>query len=261
MANNPASYLLLLVIVLAAIFAIYYITTHLFKNILPSPTVKPTTTVQLNTTGSGSNQSINGTSGNTTATGPVAGSCMTRLPYLPIRNGNFSTGTYEGWNTTGNGFGAVPFNISFANVYGYYYAAPWANYSGSFVATTYKIGTEVSPGNITSDQFKVTEPYLNFKLISPQDGYLYVEILENGRPFMINHYDTFAAAGNYNPQTNFINISVSMAPIMCQNASVRIVSDVVNTHTSKYEYIAAGDFYLSTNAHNTAGVLVNTSII
>ncbi len=263
MTRHPAMYILFLVIIIVAIFAINYIVIHYFPS-APGTAATALTTVPpgTNNTGTGAGTgNASASNSTTTVLAPVLGSCIQRTPSIPLYNGNFSSGTYDGWNVSGNGFGATPFNISYANARGYYYAAPWGNYSGNFVATTYRVGTLVSPGNITSRQFQVTEPYLNFKLISPQDNYLYVEILENGKPFMRNHYNTFAAPGNLNPQTNFINVSISVAPLMCQNATVRIVAGVVSTHTTKYEYIAAGDFYLSNTPHNTPGILVNTTII
>ncbi len=178
------------------------------------------------------------------------------IRYIP--NGNFSTGTYEYWNTTGTGWGDAPTNITYANETGAYYSHPWSGYNGTYFASTYHGGTLVAPGNLTSSVFRVTEPYLNFKLISTQSNLLYVQLLKNGTPVATFHYNTYAAYNNTNPQSTFVNASIILLPYVCQNVSVRLVVGTLNTGVL-YNYISAGNFYMSKTQELTPGILVNQS--
>ncbi|MGC8479564.1 MAG: hypothetical protein ACP5M9_02760 [Candidatus Micrarchaeia archaeon] len=177
--------------------------------------------------------------------------CISGSSTVPIYNGNFSTGTYAGWNVTGQGFGTAPANITEYNKNSEYYNSAWSNYNGEYFATTYDGGILISTGNLTSNSFEVTEPYLNFKIVSPQDNLLQIEILQNGAPVM---NETFNSYGNLGaPSGTFENATIPLTQFICKNISIRIYSGVVYTPATKYDIIAAGDFYLSKTPIGTTG--------
>jgi hypothetical protein len=187
-------------------------------------------------------------------------SCQSKNAVAPILNGNFSTGTYYGWNATGPGFGAAPFNLTHANIVGGYYGSPWSGYSGNYFATTYAGGRSLQSGNLTSQPFEVTEPYLNFKIVSAQSNLLYVEVLQGAKASKY-WYNTYNATGNRNASSTFLNASIPLldTTFFCQNVSVRVVSGTVGTTSSK-GYIAVGDFYMGKTPKSVAGILVNQSL-
>ena len=191
-------------------------------------------------------------------------SCLSQSSETFIHNGAFSTGTYEGWNATGLGFGSAPFNITKANDESNYYGYPWSNYSGSYVATTYQGGFVRQLGNLTSDPFEVVQPYLNFRIISPQNNGLYVQLLENGKPAMTAYFNTYSVPsvknGNGTSQSTFVNASIPVSLLLCQNVSIRIVAQVVGTIATKNNYIAAGDFYMGRTEVEASGLASNITV-
>ena len=200
---------------------------------------------------------------NTTKTNSTTNSTKLQncVQNVPIANGNFSTGTYAGWNVTNFGFGSTPLNITYANSNSKncYYGSPWSNYSGIFFATSYECGLERSVGNLTSNTFTATEPYLNFRIVSPASSLLYVQLLHNGKPFVTVHYDTLNASGGTNPESNFEKASIPLVSLICQNVSIRVFSGVVGTISTENQFIAAGDFQLSNKSVQTPGIVVNTT--
>jgi hypothetical protein len=186
--------------------------------------------------------------------------CQSSSPTVPITNGDFASGTYYGWSTTGPGFGSAPFNLTQANIVGAYYGAPWSGYSGEYVATTYQGGLSLQEGNLTSAPFEVTEPFLNFRIESPESNLIYVEILE-GKNVSKFWYDTYNASNNTDAATKFVNASISLleTSFYCKNVSIRIVSGSVGPG-NRLDYIAAGDFYLSNKPISTPRILVNQSL-
>ncbi|MGI0141291.1 MAG: hypothetical protein ACREBF_01415 [Candidatus Micrarchaeales archaeon] len=196
----------------------------------------------------------------TTSTTTVPqGSCLSTQPTVEIFNGNFSTGTYIGWNQTGGGFGSVPTNITYANQNRGYYNHTWTGYNGTFFASTYHGGIGIQPGNLTSLPFKVIEPYLNFKIISPYQETLYVEVLQGGVPMIATHYNTYIA-GNPYPTSEFLNASMPLSLLLCQNVTIRVVAGVVGGYTNIRNYMAVGDFRLGNKPISTPGIVVNQSI-
>ena len=187
-------------------------------------------------------------------------SCISSDPTAGIPNGAFSNGTYEYWITNGLGFGSAPTNIKYANETQSYYGSPWSGYSGDYFASTFRGGTSVGSGNLTSDPFLVTEPYLNFKLISSQNDQLYVQILQDGIPRITTHFNTYAAANNPNASSTFVNASISLLPLLCKNVQIRVSGDVVGTLINQHNYIAVTGFYMSRHPASTAGILVNQSV-
>ncbi|MEM4034772.1 MAG: hypothetical protein QW257_02485 [Candidatus Micrarchaeaceae archaeon] len=219
-----------------------------------APIIRPkTTTTSLTTIPSGK---VSNTSTSVSTTISPIAVCISSLQTVPISNGNFSTGTYADWNVTGYGFGSAPLNLTNANKQGGYYAAPWSNFgNNTFAATTFQKGLAVQPGNLTSNPFLVTEPFLNFKVISSQNDNIYIEILQAGKPRIIVHYNTYAAPGNINAESTFENASIPLSTLACKNVSIRLV--FIATGTSTTNYLAATDFYLSKTPVSTPGIVIN----
>ncbi|MGC9098955.1 MAG: hypothetical protein ACP5HW_00165 [Candidatus Micrarchaeia archaeon] len=243
-------------IFIAAVFIVWYL--HWGVSTKPTTIVRTsvTTTIPSNVI----NVTKNVTTIPTTTTIP-SGSCLSPNATVPLLNGNFSLGSYYGWNVTGYGFGNAPLNISWADQNTCYYNTTWKGYNGNFFATTFHCGLVIQQGNLTSKPFKVVLPYLNFRIISPYDSQLYVEIIKDGKPVIIAHYNTYNAPGNLYPTSQFENASIPLAMFMCQNVSVRVVADVVGTVVNRLDYIAVGDFYQSRIPVETPGIVVNQSIV
>jgi hypothetical protein len=178
--------------------------------------------------------------------------------YNFIYNGNFDA-NYTGWNVTGKGFGSSPLNITHADTnVSCYLARPWSGYNSTFIATTFNCGLSNAPGNITSQPFKVTnKPYLNFKLVSPQDNYLYIEILYNNTPAIIAHYDTYnnSISGGSSAST-FVNATIPLVTMINKIIRVKVVADTLIQHN----YIAVSDFALGSKPTQTPGVITNMTI-
>lgn len=209
-------------------------------------TITKTTTMQQTTT-----------TNTTTSIIPV-GSCLSPFPSIPLKNGDFATGDYSYWNTTGAGFGASPFNLTAANQNGAYFNHTWGGYTGTFFATTYEGGINVQPGNLTSHKFEVIEPYLNFKIVSPENNALYVQIISSsGSPLLTTHYNTYAAPNNTYAPSQFVNASIALSQFLCQNVSIKVVAGVVGGAVNREQYIAVGDFYISKTPVQTPGIIVS----
>ncbi len=197
----------------------------------------------------------------TNSTQPISyGSCISNANYIPIANGNFSTGTFANWTTKGQGFGTAPLNMTYANKNFGYYNHTWTGYNGTFFATTFHGGIGLSPGNITSDVFQAVLPYLSFRIVSPQDNLLYVQILQDNVSKITVHYNTYAVKSNLYPTSQFINVSIPLGSVLCQNIRVKVVSGVVGSIQTSKEYIAAGDFALSRKPSGNPTAVVNQSI-
>jgi|GEM_PF-915324 hypothetical protein len=197
---------------------------------------------------------------NTTTTPPL-------VVYSDIYNGNFGSGEYTGWNMSSPGFGSTPFNISYANKKICYQGRPWSNYNGSYFATTYNCGTTTSPGNLTSSPFIVSpsNPFLNFRLISPQDNNLYVEVLlanykiVNGQQMYINstpveiaHFNTFNNTITQYPQSTFANVTLPLTLYVNKPVEIRLVAREYSS-----SFIAAGDFVTSNKPSQDRGIAEN----
>lgn len=188
---------------------------------------------------------------NTTTTPPP-------VVYSTILNANFSTGQYTAWTVAGKGFGPAPLNITHANSANVlcYLGQPWKNYKGNFFATTFNCGTAVAPGNLTSSLFWANQSFLNFRLISPQDNFLYIEVLYNGVPYIVAHYNTYNISVATASST-FRNASIPLVTVYGKPVQIRIVADTLNPQN----YIAAGDFSLGSRPMQDAGINANISFV
>ncbi|MCL5100782.1 MAG: hypothetical protein M1122_02410 [Candidatus Marsarchaeota archaeon] len=242
----------IIVLIALVLVAVYVITSHNKTG----PITRTITTTQTTTI---ENQTQTNQTANSTTTVGQSFDCLSNLPTMPIKNGNFSTGTYDGWNATG-GFGTNPFNLTQANIEGNYYNHTWEGYNGTYFATTYMGGISHYVGNLTSDPFLVTEPYLNFKIISPYNNLLYVEVYQDGVPFMRIHYNTYVS-GNKNAPSTFMNATIPLETLLCQNVSIKVTAGVAGaTPSAVMDYIAVGDFYLSKTVAPNAVAPTNQTI-
>ncbi len=177
-----------------------------------------------------------------------------------VYNGNFSNGAYTGWNTSGKGFLTGPLNLTRANLPGNlscYEGVPWTNYKGSYFATTYTCGTSVAPGNLTSSAFYASESFLNFRIISPQNNFIYVEILYNNTPYIIAHYDTFNITLGANAQSTFRNASIPLVTVIDKPIQIRVVA---NTQIQE-NFVAVGDFTLANRPVQDKGIQANVTFV
>jgi hypothetical protein len=189
---------------------------------------------------------------NTTTTAP------SNVTYPEVYNGNFSTGEYNGWYLADTGFGTAPMSIAKADSEGCYLTAPWAGYNGSYFATTFNCGLSNAPGNLTSSPFIVSEPFLNFKIISPEDANIYVEILHGGKPAEIAHYNTFNISkfGATAPYT-FRNASIPLISLSGDAVQIKVVALSLKHHN----YVAVTDFHMSSLPSQTPGILINLTTV
>jgi len=262
MANGMLIGGIVVVVIIVAAGA-YFVLSNPSTITHPSSTSTPTTTSPYSTTSPTTviatttpTTTIMSTTSTAPATTTAASTTTVPAYQSAVNNGNFSTGTYSGWTVNGTGFGTAPLGIKTADADMCYYGAPWANYNGSYFATTFTCGTQVSPGNLTSGYFTASAPYLNFRIISPASSSLYIEILYNGVPRVINHYNTYnsSISGGVASYT-FFNASIPLASVQGNAVQVRIVAADVN----EYGYIAVGDFGLAQNSNQAKGILVNTT--
>ena len=243
-----------------------------------------TYTITLHTGAAAKNQSLNCTKSevvlNTTLTPP-------QTVYDNVYNGNFSNGKYTGWTLQGAGFGAYPINITQANnprpantagnaniiagnrTGGCYPGTTWANNNFTFFASTYNCGTSVAPGNITSSLFWANKAFLNFRIISPQDASLYVEILYNDTPYVIAHYNTYNTTSGescripspiFNSTGNttsacaasyFRNATIPLVTVSGKAVRVRVVAGTLVSSDA----ISVSAFNIASRPHQDSGIL------
>ncbi len=175
--------------------------------------------------------------------------------YSNVYNGNFLK-QYSGWYLSGNGFGRAPLNITYANNNLCYLGTPWNNYNASFFATTFNCGLLTTFGNISSSYFKVTKPFLNFKIISPQNQKIYLEILYNNRPYIVIHYNTFNNSLGPDASSTFRNATIPLETVLNKDVQIKVVAETLNKQT----YIAIGNFELSNLPNQQIGIISNETI-
>lgn len=250
----------IIVIGLILVAAVYLINNTNGPRNQPQPTQYPNTTPP-STSNATSNASTHTASPyptypNTSSvhrSNSTAYSCATNASTVFVYNGNFSTGTYYGWSVYGNAFGAAPLNLTMANNKSIYYQNEWSGYAGTYAATTYRPNAISLPSNLSAN-FVVVKPYLNFQIYSPYSSGLYVEILFDGKPAIVRHYNTLN--GTYtNSTSTFAYASINMSSLMCNSVTLRIVSDIYHSTTDNQNlFIAVGNFYQSSLPYQTPGI-------
>ncbi len=172
-----------------------------------------------------------------------------------IYNGNFGTGTFVGWKVTNAGFGTMPLNLTQANKKMCYIGEPWLGYNGTFFATTFNCGVSTGPGNITSSPFIVnpSKPFVNFKVISPDDEFLYLEVLENNTPKILAHYNTYNTSLDFNAASTFRNATMDLSYLAGKAVRIRVVAST----SSELHFIAVGDFVLAARPLQQQGIISN----
>jgi len=183
------------------------------------------------------------------------------MVYSYIYNANFSNGQYTGWNVGGSGFGSGPTNITYANsnAVNCYYGSPWSNYVGTYFASTYTCGLSVSPGNLTSEPFKVNPrtPFLNFRIVSPADSLIYVEVLQvGGNGSVVGRFNTLNISKGANISTTFANVSMPLTTLANKVVQIRVVAATVQ----RQRYMAIGDFALGNLPDNDNWVTAQINI-
>ncbi len=246
------------VLVLAVIIILTFVS--LPRQQLPGGQASTTTVAKGTNNSITGENSTNSTGNSTNTTPPPTNKCESLSNTTAIPNGNFGTGTFANWTVEGNGFGTNPTNISYANLNNLYFNTSWTNYKGGYFATTFQ-GFTVHPGNLTSDPFKVTQPYLNFQLVSPQNSDIYIEILSNGKPVLRTNYNTYAVAKGGAGNSMFENASIPVQMFICQDIQIKIVTGVLSQRTTSNEYLAIGNFYLSKVPVKVEGIIVNQTIV
>ena len=146
-----------------------------------------------------------------------------------------------------------------------YEGQPWSNYVGGYFATTYNCGVSVAPGNITSSPFLVgpATPFLNFRVISPEDNNLYIELFRQTyskgalvlTPILIDHINTYNLTINAAASSTFANVSIPLTSYINQDLRIRVVAK------SFYNYIALGDFTLAKRPNQQKGVVMNITVL
>lgn len=199
---------------------------------------------------------------NTTTTPPLTA-------YHYVYNGDFGNGEYTGWIVTNPGFGTAPLNTTYANSKLCYLGREWSNYNGTYFATTYNCGITTAPGNLTSLPFIVdpTRPFLNFKMISPQDNNLYIELLRanykivNGKQIYVNstpvevaRFNTFNLSVTSYSSSTFANVTLPLTLYINQPVQIRLVAMEEGSN-----FMAAGDFVLSNRPHQDKGITENVT--
>ncbi len=236
-------YVLLVIIIMAAGFAVYILLSHSSS---AAKAITTTISVKGNTTTSIYVMATTSTIENQTP------SCVSNRTSISV--GNFSSGIFYGWAVNGTGFGTAPLNLTLANHKDDYYLNPWSNYEYKFAATTFK--STLAPGTL-STSFVSVEPYLNFQIYSPKSKQLYVEVIPSKGAKIVNYYNTLNGIGT-NATDTFAYASINMSKIMCQSVTVKIVSNVTEVTSSNQNlFIAVTGFYQSRSPYETQGINVN----
>ncbi len=171
--------------------------------------------------------------------------------YDYVYDSNFSYGAYAGWIVDTNAFGQYPTNISQINNDSCFNMYNWTGLVGTYFATTASCYYPPMAGNLTSPYFTVTEPFLNFQVVSPKNTTSYIEILQNGTPEIKASFDTYAqGTGSY--WYRFENVTIPISSLSGKVVQVRVVSSIVGVQPTiktrerpLSDFIAVADIHIS----------------
>ena len=256
MVNTKAVMIYVILLVIIAIIAFFVLPSN------PAKTASPVTTLASNTQGTTIQQQT--TIGTVTTSSGFSSSCISANQTAPIYNGNFSTGTFAGWNTTGLGFGSAPRNKTYYNDKLAYYGSPWTGFNGIFFASNFQGGVQVVGGNLTSNSFLVSEPYLNFKIISPRSQLIFVQVLRNGAPAITTYFNTYSktSTSSINSSSTFVNASINIIPLLCDSIQIRVSAgtQTSSSGSANTNYIAVTGFFLGKRPYQDAVLPYNQTI-
>ncbi len=154
---------------------------------------------------------------------------------VPIPNGDFETGTYMHWTVGDEGFGTAPSDLNYANAHGLYVDEPYTGYHGRYAASSFLPKRDAgATGTLTSENFTITKPYLEFLVTGIENALLYVEVWVDGEP--VKHYLP------NNPNTQFKRVSLDVSQWMGRSAYVKVNDGTPNR---PWGYIEVDDFYLA----------------
>ena len=158
-----------------------------------------------------------------------------------ITNGDFETGTYEGWTPNDIAFGTAPSSITQANSQGLYYDSPYTGFSGNYAASSW-IPTHDprSTGTLTSDEFYIANDYLQFRAIGMNNDQLYVKLVVDGEEAMRIQMD--------NPGSSFQAVAVDVSAWKGEPAVIVIVDESPSRPTG---YIEVDDFLMTDTPDTT----------
>ncbi|EQD37121.1 hypothetical protein B2A_11859 [mine drainage metagenome] len=103
----------------------------------------------------------------------------------------------------------------------------------------------------------MTNPFLNFQIISYYSPYIYVEILKNNTPAIKAYFNTYRISNSSNQTFMLRNATIPLTTLYGKTVQIRLVVNEVEQH----EYVVAGDFRLSSVPNQQPGILENITIV
>ena len=160
---------------------------------------------------------------------------VTYVGKVPVPNGDFETGTYEHWVAEDIAFGTAPSDMDAENRQGTFFGAPYTGYHGRYAASSFIPRHEAGAiGTLTSDEFTIAKPYLEFLVTGAESGQLYMEVWVGGA--MVKHY------GPKNSGTDFMRVSLDVSPWVGRTARIKVVDSTPNR---PWGYLEVDDFYMT----------------
>jgi len=159
--------------------------------------------------------------------------------YIP--NGDFETGTYEHWTFADDGFGTAPSNLDEANAQRLYLDTPYRYYHGHYAASAYLPKRDPGArGALTSEEFVISKPYLEFLYTGVQNMQIYVELWVDGAPVKRLEPD--------NPTNSFQRMTWNVEPWMGKTGHLKVVDASISRPNG---FLEVDDFYLTDSPTTT----------